>query len=87
MSDDIEQRVIEAIARKKKVDPASITVRSTFEELDLDSLDAVDLLFTFENAFGIVVPDQIALSMKSVGEVVDGVRRLLGEHGQTTVGP
>jgi acyl carrier protein len=77
MSDDLERQVIELIARKKKLDPATISVDSTFEQLGVDSLDAADLLFTFEDTFKIVVPDEAAQSMKSVGQVVDGLRQLL----------
>jgi len=86
MPDDIVQQVIAVIARKKKLDPAQITGESTFEQLGLDSLDAADLLFTFEDTFGIVVPDEVALSMKSVGQVAIEVKKLLDEHGKSTEG-
>ena len=82
MADDVEQRVIDLIARKKKLDPATVTLDSTFEQLGVDSLDAADLLFTFEDAFGIVVPDDVAASMKSVGQVVDALRRLLATRAE-----
>ena len=77
MADDVEQRVIDLIARKKKLDPATVTLDSTFEHLGVDSLDAADLLFTFEDDFKIVVPDEVATSMKNVRQVVDGLRQLL----------
>ena len=77
MADDIERKVIELIARKKKLDPASITRESTFEQLGVDSLDAADFLFTFEDTFGILIPDEAAASMKTVGQVVDALRPLL----------
>src|SRR6476646_8367509 len=86
MPDDIVQQVIAVIARKKKLDAAQITAESTFEQLGLDSLDAADLLFTFEDTFGIVVPDEVALSMKSVGQVAVEVKKLLDEHGKSTEG-
>ena len=86
MAEDIMQQVIAAIAKKKKLDPSQITGASTFEELGLDSLDAADLLFTFEDTFGIVVPDEVALSMKSVGQVATEVQRLLEQHGKSTEG-
>ena len=86
MPDDIVQQVIAVIARKKKLDPAQITAESTFEQLGLDSLDAADLLFTFEDTFGIVVPDEVALAMKSVGQVAVEVKKLLDEHGKSTEG-
>ena len=80
MTDSIESQVIAIIAKKRKLDPATITLDSTFEQLGVDSLDAADLLFTFEDTFGIVVPDDAAQSMKSVRQVVDGVRQLLAER-------
>jgi acyl carrier protein len=86
MSEDVVQKVIAVIARKKKLDPATITAESTFEQLGLDSLDAADLLFTFEDTFGIVVPDEVALSMKSVGQVAVAVQKLLEEHGKSAEG-
>ena len=84
MPDDIERQVIEAIAKKKKLDPARVTTASTFEELGIDSLDAADLLFAFEDEFKIVVPDEAAQSMKTVGQAVDGLRAALaGSSGRT----
>lgn len=77
MDQDVERQVIELIARKKKLDPARISSTSTFEDLGLDSLDAADLIFTIEDTFKIVVSDEAALSMKSVGQVVAGIRKLV----------
>lgn len=77
MDQDVERQVIELIARKKKLDPARISSTSTFEELGLDSLDAADLIFTIEDTFKIVVSDEAALSMKSVGQVVSAIRKLV----------
>ncbi len=82
MSDDIERKVIELIARKKKLDAATVPPRPTFEQLGVDSLDAADLLFTFEDDFKIVVPDEVATSMKNVRQVVDGVRQLLATRAE-----
>jgi acyl carrier protein len=80
VTDSIESQVIALIAKKKKLDPAAVSIDSTFEQLGVDSLDAADLLFTFEDSFGIVVPDDAAQSMKSVRQVVDGVRRLIADR-------
>ena len=74
VSDNIETRVIAIIAKRKKLDPAAVTMASTFEQLGIDSLDAADLLFAFEDDFGIVVPDDVARSLKTVGDVVVGLR-------------
>ena len=84
VSDTIERRVIEIIAKRKKLDPAAVTTASTFEQLGIDSLDAADLLFAFEDDFGIVVPDDVARSLKTVGDVVEGLRRIAPAAGGTT---
>jgi acyl carrier protein len=80
LADALETQVIDIIARKRKLDPASVTPDSTFEQLGIDSLDAADLLFTFEDAFAIVVPDQTAQTMRSVRDVVDGLRGVLADR-------
>ena len=84
--DNLEQQVIALIAKKKKLDPASITTASTFEELGLDSLDAADLMFTVEDTFKVLVPDEAAQSMRSVGEVVAGLRQLVASGASGRAG-
>ena len=56
MPDSIESQVIAIVSKKRKVDPATVSLDSTLAELGIDSLDATDLIFTFEDTFGIVVP-------------------------------
>jgi acyl carrier protein len=83
VADAIERRVIEIIARKKNLNAGDITPDSTFNQLGIDSLDAADLLFTFEEAFNIVVPDEAAASMRSVREIADGIRQLTAARAGT----
>jgi acyl carrier protein len=77
VTDNLEQRVIGIIAKKKKLDPSTIRAASTFEQLGLDSLDAADMLFAFEDEFKIIVPDEAAQSMRTVGQVVEALRAVL----------
>jgi acyl carrier protein len=74
---DVEAFVIDIVARKKKLAPDAVTAASTFLELGIDSLDAADLIFTIEDRFHIVVPDEAARSMRSVGQVVAGIQQLV----------
>jgi len=80
VTEDIERQVIEIVARKKKLTADAVTLDSTFSALSIDSLDAADLLFAVEDAFGVLVPDDAAQSMRTVGQVVEGVRRLIAER-------
>ncbi len=77
--DELEQKVLEIIAQQKRVPVESVTINSSFDELGLDSLDAVNILFELEGAFDINIPDDKARQIKSVREMVDGVRTLVAE--------
>lgn len=80
--DSLEQKVIELIAQKKKLAPESITLDSTFVELGIDSLDGMDLLFTFEETFKLSIPDDVAQQMKNVRQVTDALRAALAANPQ-----
>jgi acyl carrier protein len=60
MSDDLIQRVLKSIATSKRIPLETVTIDSTFEELNIDSMDAVEILFALENEFDIVIPDKAA---------------------------
>ena len=47
------EKVIAILAEYKECDPQEIHENSTFEELEMDSLDTVDLMMTFEDEFGV----------------------------------
>jgi acyl carrier protein len=73
----IEERVINVITREQHLDAGKVTLQSTFEELGIDSLDGVNIMFALEEEFSISIPDSIARQMKSVGQVVDDLTRYM----------
>lgn len=77
--DNLETKVLEIIAQQKRVPVENVTINSSFDELGLDSLDAVNILFELEGAFDINIPDDKARQIKSVREMVEGVRALVAE--------
>lgn len=74
---DAGEKVLEIIAREQHLDPGKVTMDSTFEELGIDSLDGVNILFALEEEFKIDIPDTVAQNMKSVRQVVDSLTRVL----------
>ena len=76
MSDPIVEKVLSLVATVKKLPPERVRLESTLEELGFDSLDRVNLLFEVEGAFDISISDEQARSIRTVHEVVDGVRAL-----------
>ena len=41
------------------------------EDLGADSLDTVEMLMTLEDEFGIAIPDDEAVKLKTVGSIVE----------------
>ncbi len=71
MSDNIKDQVKEIIVEQLGVDPEKLTDDAKFiEDLGADSLDTVELVMTFEEKFGVEVPDEDAEKLKSVADVV-----------------
>lgn len=75
--EELTGRVITIITEAQKLPPGTVTPDSTFEELGMDSLDGINLLFAFEEAFDINIPEHHAQQMKSVRQTVTGLRELL----------
>lgn len=68
------EKVVEILAEQLSVDPDKITMDSLLEEdLDADSLDAIDIVMSIEDEFQIEVPDEVIANMKSVGDIVNFV--------------
>ncbi len=81
-SDELTQRVLRIIAETQRKDPAQVTIDSSFEELGIDSMDGVNIVFALENEFDINVPDEEVKSIRSVRDMVDGVIRLIQMRGR-----
>ena len=72
-------KVIEIIAKQKRIPADQVTIDSTFQELGLDSLDAVNILFELEGEFNISISDEEARKIKDVRQMVEGVTALVTE--------
>jgi acyl carrier protein len=77
VTDELTQRVIAVIAKHQRIGIDTISPASTFIDLNIDSLDGLQLVFEFEEEFGVDIPDDAAKEFKSVGEVVQELRTLL----------
>ena len=73
----VPEKVINIIAAQKRIPPERISADTTFEEIGLDSLDAVNILFELEGAFDISIPDEQARKIKSVRGMIEGVEALI----------
>jgi acyl carrier protein len=76
MSDELIQRVRKVIATSKRIPEERVTIDSAFEELGIDSMDAVEILFALENEFDINIPDEEVKTVRNVRQMAEGVERL-----------
>jgi len=72
-------KVIAVIAKSQRIPVETVTLDSTFEELKIDSLDGINIVFALENEFGISIPDEGVQNLRSVRETVEGVAKLVRE--------
>jgi acyl carrier protein len=79
MSDQLTQRVLSTIAATQRISPEKVTVDKSFQELGIDSMDGINILFALENEFDITIPDEQAKQIRSIREMVAGVEKLVQE--------
>jgi acyl carrier protein len=77
MNDDLIPRVTGVIAKAQHIPPESVTIDSTFEDLKIDSLDGINILFALESEFDVDIPDDAAKQIRSVRQAVEGIEKLL----------
>ena len=67
----VEERVKQIIVEQLGVDEAEVTPTASFvDDLGADSLDTVELVMAFEEAFGIEIPDEDAEKIATVKDAV-----------------
>jgi len=77
MNEDLVARVTGVIAKSQHIPPESVTIDSTFEDLKIDSLDGINILFGLEGEFDVDIPDDEAKQIHSVRQAVEGIEKLL----------
>lgn len=66
-------KVAEVAADVLGINEDEITEETTFDDLDADSLDRLQLVTAFEDEFDIEIPEDRLLSISSVGDALDAI--------------
>jgi acyl carrier protein len=82
MSDELIARVVGVIAKTQKIPAESVTIDKSFEELKIDSLDGINILFALEGEFDVDIPDDAARGIRTVRDMVEGIEKLLAAKAQ-----
>jgi acyl carrier protein len=75
---DVFEKVRELIAEKKGINSTEVNITDSFEDLNMDSLDSVELISELEDHFKVSIPNQELLQIKTVKEAVDSLAKLVG---------
>ena len=76
----MKEKVINTLAKQLRLDESEINESSNImEDLGADSLDIVEILMTLESEMGITISDEDALTLKTVGDVIEYLERVTGE--------
>lgn len=85
MPDELPTRVIHVIAATQHLPAEKITLDSSFEELGIDSLDGINILFALENEFDISIPDDAEKKPRTVREMCEGVAQLIAAKNSSVL--
>lgn len=76
----VESKIVEIVANQRRIDPAKLSLSDRLEDIEIESIDLVEIIFAIEDEFDIDVPqDRDAMKLDTLQDVVDGVQRLINE--------
>jgi acyl carrier protein len=77
MAESIQDRVLRVIATTRRIPLETVRPNSTFEELGIDSLDRLNILFELEGEFDIQIDDEQAKQVSSLQQMIEGITTLV----------
>lgn len=84
---DVEKKIKEIISKEVSIDPSEIKPESTLEDLKIESIDLVQIMFTIEEEFDIyLAEEEIGFDVKNVGQVVQAVEKLIAAKSPSQAG-
>jgi acyl carrier protein len=77
---EIEQKVLDIVAKECRLDRASLALDSRLEDLKIESIDLMQTIFQIEETFDIYVPQEGEnFKLTTLRDVTDAVARLIEE--------
>ncbi len=78
--EEIREKVFDIFAKEAQLDRESLTTESVLEDLNIESLDMVQILFGIEETFDVYVPQEEVENLKTMGDVIAGIKDLLDKN-------
>ncbi len=83
----IDAKVIEAVAKVAKRKTGDVQLDSRFEQLGMDSLDRVSLLFELEQAFDVSISEESVQGIETVQDIISRLAETLEGSAAPGAGP
>ncbi len=84
---DVFHAISEIIAKHCSIDAATLTADTRLEDIQVQSLDLIEIVFEIEERFGIEIPANAdagsRLEFATIGSIVEGVERMIGQSKTT----
>ena len=79
MDMDVQEKVIQVLVNIFQVSPDKISTETTSDNVEnWDSMNHINMILSLEQEFGISYDEEQAVSMLSVGEIIDATKGMLG---------
>ena len=81
-----QEAIVQIIAKQMSVDPASVKPESTMDDLSIESLDLVEIIFAIEEEFDISIPynandpSATGTDLNTVAEVIEAVDKIVQQQ-------
>lgn len=86
--DEIKAAVNAAIAKEFEIEPARLVPEADLmKDLEMDSLDSVDLIAAMEKTFKVKCPEQEARKLRTMGEIYVFVDKLIAARTAAGAAP
>ena len=78
--DEVQEKIFDIIAKERRLDRSTLTLETRLEDINVESVDLVEIIFAIEDEFDIDVPqEEDAFQLETMGDIVTGVQRLIAE--------
>jgi len=82
--EEIEEKIHDIFEKEGKIDRASLDRDTVLEDLNIASLDMVQILFGIEETFDVYVPQEDEnFRLGTMQDVLDGVKKLIKEKANS----
>lgn len=58
------------------IDPSDIKQDTSFDSMDIDSIDAVEIIMAIEDEFEVEIPDEVAEAFTSIADIMNYLNTL-----------